>query len=486
MGTTASCTMPLVRRRSSLVPAVLALLGLASACGGEDDDDDKITLEGSVELLDSFEYSTGQLPSTGPVQVSLTVSGSAVAKLSLPAVASDEDGDPTLYAAGQGTLEVSGGFFLDGSLKVDQPGLPKYDGDLPGLADVSLPISGSVPVSGLALEEPVTVSAAIEPGDLPPIPLPGGLPGSLQLSVADGSTIDVTVEGSCASVGESTAELRGVAVRSGTVILDIAVELDIPVVGSQTIDIGTVEVPVPESTYDAVAKASGVSLQEPPQGPKAPVCSSKTTESGEGGSGGAPGPIPSTGSSSSSSSSSGTSSTSASTSSSNSSSSSGVVYECTTDSECGADAVCRLNECKAVYDVCLNTTLHVGDLSLVEGDAEFGGHGPEVKLDIAPLVGPAGKLQLIVHLSMKETQSDWSTGTNSETFNFNYPISEVLEPGLGWTYVDTDTSDDPLAGWENYLLSAVCSGDTFGNDIGTGSSYSWCEIQVGCVTVVEE
>ncbi len=480
--------LSLPRGWSSLAPSLLAAFALGTACS--EDVAEPIALEASVELLDSFSYATGPLPGSGPVQVSLQLSGSATAKVSLPAIASEASGAPALHAAGEGKIEVTGGFFLDGSLKVDQTGLPQYDGDLPGLADVSLPISGSASVPGFAIDAAATVSAVIQPGDLPAIPLPGGLPGRLQLSVGEGSAIDVTLQGTCASVDGATASYRGAAVRSGTINLDIAVELDTGIAGTQTFDIGTVAIPLPEAGYDVAASAEGFAMQDPPAGSSAaPTCEGSDGEggagngsSGDGGSGGVVTPKPSTSTGSTTSTTSTTSGPT--TTSTTSSTSTGGPLECLGDWECDAGEVCRNAHCKQVFDLCINQTLRVGDLQHLEGDAEFGGHGPDVQLDLAPIATTNG-VDLQIHVKMRETTPDFTTGERTQTFSFPAQIGEVLSPGLGWTYTDDDTSDDPLGGYESMVLGAKCSADTFGDDVCNGNSCSWCEIQIGCLQVVE-
>ncbi|NUO53052.1 MAG: hypothetical protein HOV80_29750 [Polyangiaceae bacterium] len=453
----------------------MASLALASACDG---DAEPVALEASVELLDSFSYDTGELPGSGPVQVSLKVSGSATAKVHMPAVASDG----ALFAAAPGTIEVSGGFFLDGTLKVDQTGLPKYDGDLPGLADVSLPISGTTPVNGFAIDEPVTVSAVIQPGDLPPIPLPGGLPGTLQLSVGEGSTIDVTLEGTCASVDGSTAAYQGTAIRAGTVNLDIAVEIDTGIAGTKSFDIGTVAIPLPEAGYDVAASAEGVSTEDAPEGAKAaPACEGPPDEEEGSGEGGA-GVTPSTNKGNTTSTTSSGPGPSSTSSGNTSSTSSGNSSECSLDQHCEEGEVCRQGACKEVLELCINQTLHIGDLNLIEGDAEFGGHGPDVQVDFNPVATSSG-VDVNIHVKMRETQSDWTTGERSQTFSFQGQVGSVVSPPLSWNYTDDDNSDDGLGGFEGLILSGKCSADTWGDDVCNGSNCSWCEIEVGCIRV---
>jgi hypothetical protein len=430
----------------------LATFSTASGCGS---DPEPAQLDASFELLDGFSYDTGKLPGDGPVQVSLVVSGSAVANVQLPAIASEDSGAPALHAAGPGTIEVSGGFSLDGTLKVDQSGLPGYDGDIPGLADISLPISGTAPVEDFAIGKVATVSAAIAPGDLPPIPLPGGVPGTLQLSVAEGSAIDVSLEGACASIDDGDAAYQGAAVRGGTINIGIAVELEIPITGSKRFDIATVAVSIPESSYEVTASASEVAIGDAPESAAAPTCAS-AEEGGEGGAGGGEGATTATGP---------------------------IGPACATDQECGAGQGCSSQgECKPLTMMCINETVRVDRLQPVKGDREFGGNGPLVMLQVTPS-GDAQGITVQAQLTMTEVGSDQSTGRRTMTFTFPGGVDSVHDTIAELAYTDSDTSIDEANGPESFPW-AKCMGDTPGQDICDEDACSNCELEVGCFAVI--
>jgi hypothetical protein len=461
--------MSLTPGRASVL---LTLLGALAAC---DSEPTPVVLDTSIELLDGFEYDTGELPGDGPVQVSLRVSGGAVAKLLLPAIASDEAGEAALYAAGAGTIEVSGGFALDGTLKVDQSGLPGYDGDIPGLADISLPLSGTAKIDAFAIGEPATVSAALTPGDLPAIPLPGGVPGTLQLSIAEGSAIDVSLQGLCAGVDGDSAEYRATAVRGGTVNIGIAVDLEIPFAGTKTFDIGTVAVAVPESSYDVAATKSGMTMQTAPAGATAaPTCATPGEgggDAGGNGSGGNGAGANGTGANGSGGNGSGGGTTS------------GGDPECLEDTGCGPDEGCNSEGvCKPITYVCVNQTAVVDNLELVQGDREFGGNGPLVHLTVQPSVDASGIL-FDVFLSMTEVGSDQSRGERTAQFVFTGDFDSIHDLGIYLDYVDENTELDMGAGTSAYP-QVRCMGDTAGGtDICNGPDCSYCEIDIGCMPV---
>ncbi|NUO50302.1 MAG: hypothetical protein HOV80_15715 [Polyangiaceae bacterium] len=449
---------PSTRACSVLGTVLIASFSTASGCSS---DPEPVALEASFELLDGFSYDTGKLPGSGPVQVSLVVSGSAVANVHLPAVASDASGDPALHAAGPGTIEISGGFALDGTLKVDQSGLPGYDGDIPGLADINLPISGSASVESFGIGAPATVSAAITPGDLPPIPLPGGVPGKLQLSVAEGSTVDVSLEGICATFDDGDATYQGTAVRGGTINIGIAVELEIPITGSKKFDIATVGVPIPESSYEVAASASDVTMADAPEGSSAaPACAS-AEEAGAGGAGEGGGDAGST-----------------------TATGGPITPACSTDEECGSGQGCSSQgECKPLTTVCVNQTVRVDKLHLVKGDREFGANGPLVMLQLFPGVNAEG-ITVQAQLTMTELGSDQSTGTATTLFSFPAAVDSVHMTPVELVYTDSNTTPDDAAGPDAFPF-ASCMGDTPGEDICDEPVCSYCEFQVGCFAVIE-
>src|SRR4051812_45911300 len=100
-------TRTLRRAFSRLALLSAGALALTPGCGS-DDAGSSMALDSTIELLDGFELDSGPMPGSGPVQVSLLVSGTAEAKVHLPAVASEASGAPALHAAGPGTIEVSG------------------------------------------------------------------------------------------------------------------------------------------------------------------------------------------------------------------------------------------------------------------------------------------------------------------------------------------------------------------------------------------
>jgi hypothetical protein len=89
---------------------------------------------------------------------------------------------------------------MDGRLVVDSP-LKKVDGDLPGLKDVDIPIGGEIAFDPFLVEdgEEATLETPVPETKLPPIPL-GSVPGKLELTIASGSKLTATFQGTCLAV----------------------------------------------------------------------------------------------------------------------------------------------------------------------------------------------------------------------------------------------------------------------------------------------
>lgn len=236
-------TMSRFRVRSGLLTATLIALSSSSALSGCDDDENaagggELTLAGEAELFPSLEYSTGLVPAGSPVQASFTVSATGKSTLGAKAIASGSESDATLSGVpDSGRFAIEGGFALIGQLKIDIDGLPSYDGPIPGIENVEIPIVGETKYSPFSIGKPVSARAEVPPSDLPGIPLPGGIPGQLVIAIADGSFVELSFSASCAGVDGSDALYVGSVNRSGVLVLAPRVEVEVPIIGTQSFDI---------------------------------------------------------------------------------------------------------------------------------------------------------------------------------------------------------------------------------------------------------
>jgi hypothetical protein len=268
---------------AALIAGALAL----PACGG--DEAPPLTFQGNDPLFPGFDYDTGLLPAGSPVQASFRVLAEGDASVSAAAVPSEGDDGPTLTGTpGTGSLGVTGKFGLEGRLVIDVSGLPSYDGPIPGIENVAIEMAAASAFDPFSIGAPVTARADIPAAQLPPIPLPGGIPGSLILEVAEGSFVTVTMTGQRACASESTAEYVVGLERSGTVVIEPSIEIEIPLVGTQAFDIPAVEVPLSFDPTTLAMRAEIGELGAAPEGGDA-ISQACDGSGGSGASGGAGG-----------------------------------------------------------------------------------------------------------------------------------------------------------------------------------------------------
>jgi hypothetical protein len=142
--------------------------------------------------------------------------------------------------------------------------------------------------------------------------------------------------------------------------------------------------------------------------------------------------------------------------------------------------------------VCANKSLTVGDLTLTDGDAEFNGHGPVVTTSV-DVTRTAGSVVFEACVEMKETVSDWTTGTGCEKHTVNVANAGIVgSPAFFARYTDSDheiddvlSEADTLQNSGNLVINAQCLGDTDGNDIcsSTTGGCSMCLFGLGCVQI---
>lgn len=243
----------------------LALAALAAmACSDEESAGAPITLASETELFPGFDFSTGMQPAGAPVQASFSVTAKGAAKVSALAVASES---ALIGLPASGSVTIDGGFALVGELKIDISQLPSYEGPIPGIENVQIPIAGATPFDPFAIGKQVGARADIPASRLPGIPLPGGLPGELVIEVAEGSYVEIAFTATCAGSDGSEAGYSGSIDRSGSLVLRPLIEIEIPLIGKETYEIPAVTVDLALGSSDVHMSAAVSELADPsPEG----------------------------------------------------------------------------------------------------------------------------------------------------------------------------------------------------------------------------
>jgi hypothetical protein len=236
--------------------------------GGAPGSGGSLAFHGQVSPLAGFAYDTGLEPAASPAQVELKLSANG--NITVDAAAGVA-GTALVPKAGSGAIKIDLHFQIAGHLKVVS-GLTNYDGDIPGMQNIDIAALGTGSFDPFLIGGATAdVTAPIPAAQLPDIPL-GTIPGKLQISIADGSTLQSSFRGTCLSVQKGMASYQGQTVTSGTLVLNATIALELPPPLNKSIPLPAITVTIPAAT-------SGVDLGSQPaagasdaqQGPCGPV-----------------------------------------------------------------------------------------------------------------------------------------------------------------------------------------------------------------------
>jgi hypothetical protein len=145
---------------------------------------------------------------------------------------------------GSGKVSLDIHVKAEGHLKVTSA-LKDYDGPIPGVANLDIPIAGDVAFDPFLVGDGETASvvADLPEVDLPDIPL-GSVPGKLQIHVAKGSTVTSAFHGSCLAIADGQASYKGELETSGTLVLRATIALDLPMPLDKSITLPDITVPI--------------------------------------------------------------------------------------------------------------------------------------------------------------------------------------------------------------------------------------------------
>jgi hypothetical protein len=198
--------------------------------------------QGQASPLGGFSYDTGQLPPVGPASAELKLSATGSINVS---AGGSVQGGKLVGTPGSGSVALDVGFALDGTLDVSAL---DYDGPIPGLSNINIKAQGSAPFDPFLIGgPPVSLMAPIPATMLPPVPL-GTVPGTLQITIADGSLLTTTFQGTCLTVKDGMATYQGTASTSGTLLLTATFAFDSSLIPSLPFPPITVHIPPTAAT----------------------------------------------------------------------------------------------------------------------------------------------------------------------------------------------------------------------------------------------
>jgi len=221
----------------------LAAALLAPACKGSDGGSGPVTLEFRAEhdLLGSFEQDSGFVPEGAPAAIRVVATANAGLVAAAQAIAS---GDVLTPVEGSGTLSMDAGFSLEISARIDASGI-EYEGVVETFEYGIDPAMTTF--EPFALGESVTLSSPLPPGELARVPIPSVPGATLVVDIASGE-LDTTYSGVCATTMDGLAQYTAEAVIEGTLGLEGTIEVEIPIIGTETFGPFAVDIPIPATT----------------------------------------------------------------------------------------------------------------------------------------------------------------------------------------------------------------------------------------------
>ncbi len=229
-----------------------AVFGCSGSSGGSPH---AVAFHGVANPLPGFNFDTGWVPSSGPLQVDFAAEAQATATVDAAATQTGATLKPT---PGSGKLALSVSFSLSGKLNVAEDGLT-YMGTIPGLTTVSIAFAGTQTFDPFLIGGSATVSASPMATMLPPIDLTAvGLPGTtLNLVIAPDSQLSSTFSGTCTGLSGGQPIYVGSVSTTGT--LKLSASLAFSALGiSKSLPLPSeIAVPIPATVTPIVMTADG-------------------------------------------------------------------------------------------------------------------------------------------------------------------------------------------------------------------------------------
>jgi hypothetical protein len=257
------------------------LLVLASAagfaCGNDDEPDgfaDEIQFDGQRDLLPGFEYDSGFVPAESPAAIRIVVrgEGGVTAKARVTT-----DGVTMTPVPGSGELSMQGELRLEVSARIDTAGI-EFE-DVVDAFVYAIP-EGTASFEPFLLDESATVQTELPPGELARVPI-GAVPGASVVIEVAGGSLSTVFAGACAEAVDGAGQYVGHTTTSGTVDLQGTIEVEIPIVGTETYGPFAVTVDVPALDGEIDLGVRSLQTGEPLQGVQ--PCADVTVGTGDDG-----------------------------------------------------------------------------------------------------------------------------------------------------------------------------------------------------------
>jgi hypothetical protein len=234
---------------------VLVLLPL-TACSGDDTAGGALAFRGEEAFLQGIDYDTGLVPDGSPAQVRIVATGSGGVVVAANGVA---NGGALAPVPGSGSVQISGMIALRVFAKIDASGIT-FD-DMVHETSYAVPVTTTPFEPFLVGASPVEARADLPPTELARVPIPSVPGGTLVLNLT-GGFVSAGFQGTCATAVGGEAQYLGSLALAGELELSATIEIEVPIVGTQTFGPFETAVPIPALDRDldlgTVAIGSGV------------------------------------------------------------------------------------------------------------------------------------------------------------------------------------------------------------------------------------
>lgn len=229
---------------------MIAAASLLGACGTDSPSGDTDSGSGAPvslmfhverDLLQGFEHDTGFVPEAGPASIRARASATAALVVDAEGLADATELTPV---EGSGLLQVEAGLSLELSARVDTSGI-EWEGVVDTFEYGIEPAEAAF--EPFLLGESVSVSSPLPASEIARVPV-GAIPGATLIASIEGGAVDTSFSGVCATVADGVAQYTGTSTIEGTVDLAATLEIDVPLLGTESFGPFSFPVPIPAST----------------------------------------------------------------------------------------------------------------------------------------------------------------------------------------------------------------------------------------------
>jgi hypothetical protein len=202
------------------------------------------TFRGEEGFLQGLDYDTGLLPTDSPAQVRVVAVGSGGVVVNARGTS---DGGGLAPVAGSGSIEISGMLALRIFAKLDVRGIT-FD-DMVHETSYAIPLASQPFEPFLVDETPVEARAELPPAEIARVPIPNVPGGTLVLNVT-GGYVSSAFRGTCATALAHEAQYLGALTVAGELQASATIEVEVPIVGTQTFGPFDLTIPIPNGDRD--------------------------------------------------------------------------------------------------------------------------------------------------------------------------------------------------------------------------------------------